>query len=343
MRAGFFFVVIALIAVLDFGNTASSNSSSFYNRHTTTRLTGFDHDNAKKLAQEAERLHERVSSFIGRESPQPIQVYLTNGSTGQSLAHTNSRTEEINIILSEESRLRSSELLAHGLTHVLAGVAHARNALLEEGLATYIGWNFSQSAEPASSDQDSIHSFVREISKRRSVRLPSIELISFSRRSFRNRSRKTSESIFRNLSYLMSGSFIGYLIEVYGIDKVMRVYDTGRYNAYLGKEMNELAVDWRSAIEIDDQKPSAEELVPGAIQYTKTGAFVRPAKITSKAYSELADSSDEYICRQMIIWELLVYTANYVRRANEIRRDLDIEIDRRNLSNRVCVDVLNPN
>ena len=49
-------------------------------------------------------------------------------------------------------------------------------------------------------------------------------------------------------AYLLAGSFVGFLIERYGLHEFRKLYDNGSYEAAYGKALAALEKEWRSAI-----------------------------------------------------------------------------------------------
>ena len=48
-------------------------------------------------------------------------------------------------------------------------------------------------------------------------------------------------------AYLLAGSFVGFLIERYGLDEFRKLYENGSYEAAYGKSLGVLEKEWRSA------------------------------------------------------------------------------------------------
>jgi hypothetical protein len=49
-------------------------------------------------------------------------------------------------------------------------------------------------------------------------------------------------------AYLLAGSFVGFLVERYGLDEFRKLYGEGSYEAAYGKPLGVLEKEWRSAI-----------------------------------------------------------------------------------------------
>jgi LysM repeat protein len=50
------------------------------------------------------------------------------------------------------------------------------------------------------------------------------------------------------INYNLSGCFVGYLIETYGLDNLRQVYSTGNYSAVYGKSLAELDAEWQASL-----------------------------------------------------------------------------------------------
>ncbi len=49
-------------------------------------------------------------------------------------------------------------------------------------------------------------------------------------------------------AYLLAGSFVGFLIERYGLEDFKKLYENGSYEEAYGKPLAALEKEWRSAI-----------------------------------------------------------------------------------------------
>ena len=118
------------------------------------------------------------------------------------------------------------EALKHELVHIIAsdfGIPILKigvSAYLIEGLAMAIEWQWGYRT---------LHEYSSSIIKY----LPQIDI---------EKIFSTYGFIFNNpnIAYVLSGSFIKYLIEYYGIDKTKSLYSTGKYYELFGKDKNNL-------------------------------------------------------------------------------------------------------
>jgi len=123
------------------------------------------------------------------------------------------------------------EALKHELVHIIAsdfGIPILKigvSAYLIEGLAMAIEWQWGYRT---------LHEYSSSIIKY----LPQIDI---------EKIFSTYGFIFNNpnIAYVLSGSFIKYLIEYYGIDKTKSLYSTGKYYELFGKDKNNLIIEWK--------------------------------------------------------------------------------------------------
>ncbi|HEU0289173.1 MAG TPA: hypothetical protein VFR39_00190, partial [Burkholderiales bacterium] len=49
-------------------------------------------------------------------------------------------------------------------------------------------------------------------------------------------------------AYIFAGSFVGFLVEKFGLPAFRKLYETGNYEAAYGKSLGELEKEWRSSL-----------------------------------------------------------------------------------------------
>jgi hypothetical protein len=49
-------------------------------------------------------------------------------------------------------------------------------------------------------------------------------------------------------AYIFAGSFVGFLIEKYGLPEFRKLYESGRYESAYGKSLGELEKEWRAVL-----------------------------------------------------------------------------------------------
>lgn len=130
-------------------------------------------------------------------------------------------------------RVRTSTgALLHEIVHIYAP---ADNRLLAEGLAVYLQDRLG--GNPA------VPNFGRDLDDLASELMPAdphleaLNTIIFERR--------WGSVLGETAEYALAGSFVGFLIEEYGLEPFRRLYDTGDYDAAYGKPLPELELAWR--------------------------------------------------------------------------------------------------
>ena len=64
------------------------------------------------------------------------------------------------------------------------------------------------------------------------------------------RTPKSLSSVADNrTAYILAGSFVGFLIEKYGLPKFKRLYQTESYNKVYGESLQILDREWRSSLQ----------------------------------------------------------------------------------------------
>lgn len=126
------------------------------------------------------------------------------------------------------------QVLKHELVHIVAGevgipiLKIGRSAALIEGLAMAIEWDWGYRT---------LHEYSAGIVNL----IPQIK--------FENILSTTNFiSTNHNISYVLSGSFIKYIIETYGIQKVKEVYSSGNWEKATGQNIETLIEDWKTYI-----------------------------------------------------------------------------------------------
>jgi len=129
--------------------------------------------------------------------------------------------------------------IAHEVSHVLAG--HQHDALYTEGLAVYFHQRFGRDkAFPYVRSK----SFRRQLKKYRKRLLP-LSQIANSNFIFMDLSDKR-----RKMCYLQAGSFMGFIVDTYGEDKLRQLNNrpSVNYDNVYGKSLAELEQEWRKTL-----------------------------------------------------------------------------------------------
>jgi hypothetical protein len=69
------------------------------------------------------------------------------------------------------------------------------------------------------------------------------------------RKRPLSSVMAEPTAYILAGSFVGFLIEEYGLPRFKRLYETGNYDEVYRKSFWTLEKEWRMKIEYKQPHP----------------------------------------------------------------------------------------
>jgi len=192
-------------------HAATTNLDIYYQPNSPAER---DIDTIKRIQQDA---FDRIVTTLDSDYKGPIQIYLythqdqSNGLTESSangLAHP--YVESVEAIYSDELKAIGREgVAAHEMVHVVATLtlANPQSRVLSEGLAVALDdfWN-----DPRRSIT-TLHGW--SVYYYQSEAMPSLTKLSDDWNSYTP-----------NLSYPVSGSFVRYLIDYYGIEKFKKMY-----------------------------------------------------------------------------------------------------------------------
>jgi hypothetical protein len=132
--------------------------------------------------------------------------------------------------------------IIHELTHVLAGYNVANGHWTQEGFASYMQDQYGE--DEAFPTYKVAHGLVKLLSRQNSL-LPMLEVM-----KDRNRGKyfRLDTPWERWLAYTQSTSFCRYLIEAYGKERFLKIYNTpfvaGDFERLYGKKVEVLLEDW---------------------------------------------------------------------------------------------------
>jgi len=300
-----------------------STITTVHKPNITVRINDTYPAEAKLVADLSEEMFGRVSKIIDRDNPGPIMIHIFDFPRAAWLGRANFRTGEIQIQRRlVQTPVRFKEVVAHELTHLMAGIAHGQNLFLTEGLATYIGTKILAEHNDRKGNRTyNIHRAFRKFANDSTRRVPTIIEVSGNPWLFGEGGKHTS------LAYIMAASFVGYLVETFGIDKVMKVFDSGRYESHLGKDLEALSAEWRDSI------GHSRTIVP----------IKEKNSATRESPVHLASLSDKFVCEKAVD----IYYANHTRRYRwntaKSREEFVDEVYRRKIRFSDCVVILKGN
>jgi hypothetical protein len=212
--------------------------------------THISDDRAAKLLTDADEGLIEVENYLGRTPPLPIVIRDVDGnedSFSVTYATTTNgvRRYEIHIPDGRLGPKGRDTTLIHELTHAVAGEPYGDNLLLAEGLAVHVHGVLSPDTESQSYAQFPIHQIAKAVIKKDAEEF-SVSSLYQKRSVFRSLDKTDLKTtIGRSYAYVVSGSFVKFLIDRYGVKKFMRVYNNGEFFITYGRDLTELEHDWR--------------------------------------------------------------------------------------------------
>jgi hypothetical protein len=127
------------------------------------------------------------------------------------------------------------EALLHEIVHIYAP---NRNRFLAEGLAVYL--------QDKIGNNPAFPNFGKDLDA-----LARLSLSEVSSLKMLNDVRKQplSSVMAEPTAYILAGSFVGFLIEEYGLPSFKKLYETGSYDEVYRKSLSTLEKEWRMKIE----------------------------------------------------------------------------------------------
>lgn len=125
--------------------------------------------------------------------------------------------------------------LLHEIVHIYAP---NDNRFLAEGLAVYLHQKLAGNR--------AFPNFGRTLDAEARERLPELESLD---RLNGVRTPTPLGTVLREQSaYILAGSFVGFLIETYGLPEFRKLYETGAYEVVYGKSLEALEKEWRMGL-----------------------------------------------------------------------------------------------
>jgi hypothetical protein len=125
--------------------------------------------------------------------------------------------------------------LLHEMVHIYAP---NDNRFLAEGLAVYLHHKMAGNR--------AFPNFGKSLDAEARERLAQIE--SLDRLNAVRTPRPLGSVLDEQSAYILAGSFVGFLIEKYGLLEFRKLYESGAYESAYGKSLRELEKEWRDAL-----------------------------------------------------------------------------------------------
>ena len=199
---------------------------------------------AQKFAEQAEKGFRDITAYLSKKYRQGrIYIYVSD-------KHDMPRTTKDREVLIPANRIRGDAggppetagrgpAIVHEPTHVIATSQGKPNRYLDEGLAVFMQEKFGADKSYPNMGED-VHRVTARLIKK--VGEPvSIYKLEETRNS-------SMVGDLRRLAYLQEGSFVRYLIEKYGLDGFMAMYEGKSYEKVYKKSLEELERDWKEFI-----------------------------------------------------------------------------------------------
>jgi hypothetical protein len=178
---------------------------------------------------------QKVEDFWGATWKEPIRIHV-DGSYRISKAlipayHGNRGFMEMPL----RGVRNNNGALLHEIVHIYAP---NDNRFLAEGLAVYLHQRlagnraFPNFGKPLNVEARGRLAHIESLENLNGVRTP----------------RPLGTVLSEESSYILAGSFVGFLIEKYGLPEFRKLYETGTYEGVYEKSLGALEKEWRSAL-----------------------------------------------------------------------------------------------
>jgi len=191
---------------------------------------------AEKYCRYAFRERKKVEGFWGTTWKEPIRINVSSSyriSRALVPGHFGNR----GFMEMPLRGVRNNEgALLHEIVHIYAP---NENRFLAEGLAVYLHHklagngafpNFGKSLDAEARDR---LSQIESLDRLNNVRTP----------------RPLGSVLNEQSAYVLAGSFVGFLMEKYGLPEFRKLYEGGTYKNVYGKSLETLEKEWRAALE----------------------------------------------------------------------------------------------
>jgi hypothetical protein len=208
--------------------------------------SGITDNQAKTFAEIAEQALQDVTSYLGKRYRKTIWIRI-----GDNYDFRRADTKK-SMITIPANRIRGDAPgpprirgrgpgIVHEVTHIVAPSRGRSGRFLDEGLGIYMQEKFGGPDDRTYPNMGrDLHEetarLVQEYGK--IIPLKNAEAVR----------ADITKSFARGVAYIEEGSFVRHLIETYGLEKFMKVYEGDRYENVYGKEFGFLAEEWRERI-----------------------------------------------------------------------------------------------
>lgn len=197
--------------------------------------------NLDRLSATADQLLADIETKLGGDLNQPVDLYLAGTLFAVNPAlqgYTQSGLYRTFVLINGTFHLGETEyMLAHELTHIVSTYTfgYPSSVMLHEGLATHLPQKYLTEGAGYLPHEVICATTMQTPQFRSAVELAQL---GYGATQFGGHIRTF-------VNYNLSGCFVGYLIETFGMEKLAQVYSGGNYQAVYGHSLSELDADWQ--------------------------------------------------------------------------------------------------
>ena len=210
-----------------------------------------------ELGQRIDQIFTDLQTRMGGTLPRQVDVYLGGTLFGSNPALQGlTQSHEFRSFVLVNGAFHRGErdyIIGHELTHVAAThiLGPASSTMIHEGLATYLPQRYLTEDAGYLPIEQICAAAYRTNAFRSAGQL---RLYGYGPDAFGGHIR----SFF---NYNLSGCFVGYLLEVYGMERLDQVYDTGDYSGVYAMSFSELDSAWQARLEATQLQINATDFV----------------------------------------------------------------------------------
>lgn len=210
---------------------AIDKNRQFDNRVTvSTELQGISVDDIENVHNEAQSALAYISQILGIPGYKNANIQIVESGICYATGET--------VSLSFGHVKDSTAPIIHEVTHILAN--HGHNSFFSEGLAVYFQDRFGRTA--------SFPNFSIPLDEL--LKLHQNQLISLRHLMGDNNIFEQVGTEGRRIAYIQAGSFVNFLVEKYGEQKLAELHNSRTLDFYMvfGKQLADLEKEWRNFV-----------------------------------------------------------------------------------------------
>lgn len=200
--------------------------------------------NLDPLSKTADQVLADIEMRLGRDLNHPVDLYLAGTLFAVNPAlqgYTQSGLYRTFVLVNGAFHPSETEyMLAHELTHIVSThtFGYPSSVMLHEGLASYLPQKYLTEGAGYLPHEVICATTMQTPQFRSAVELAQL---GYGATQFGGHIRTF-------VNYNLSGCFVGYLIETFGMEKLAQVYSSGNYRAVYDHSLSELDADWQDQL-----------------------------------------------------------------------------------------------